>query len=639
MTKDGLSLQHDEWKTRDAGISRLPVGLTAPDTGQDGRVPNRTRWSHKAEFVLACLSLSVGLGNVWRFPYIAYANGGGAFLLPYLILLLLCGKPMYFMEIAFGQYHQEGPVTIWKRVSPIAKGIGIGQVVIQLLTAMYYLIIMAWTMYYFWTTLAAACQGRPVPWSGDFCTSPWANEDSCIVLQKAPEINATDIPVVSFDTNEARSFKRFSSAQQYFDRVILMRYEQGGNESTKFGLKTSMGGINWFLTANLAGVSLLVFLSLVKGIKSAGKVVYVTSTLPFIVLIILLGIGVAQENSVEGILYFITPQFSKLLKINTWRDAAEQMFYSLSVGFGSLVTLGSYNQRNNNCYQDALIVSIADTLTSITAGLSLFAILGYLAAATDSRIESVAVSGPGLAFVTFPEAASLMWGSHFWAILFFLMLFTLGLGSQIGTLETVLTVFYDRWPSLRAKKPLMCGIFCFGCFILGLPFMLQGGLDLFDIIDSYAGGFSVLFTAFFEVVIIMWVYGLSRFIDDLKDMLGKRGDVGYYWRTTWGFLAPLTLFFILVLSFIFYAPLNHGDTLPEWADFLGWGLALSSIIQIPAFAVVVVWQTPGRTFSEKLHEAMWPREFLQNKTTVSPNEIPLSEMQTAKYFDNKRLEQ
>ncbi|XP_055338461.1 sodium- and chloride-dependent glycine transporter 2-like [Paramacrobiotus metropolitanus] len=638
MTKGGFDLQHGDWKATEAGVSRRPGGLTAENTSQDGSVPDRTRWGHKAEFVLACLSLSVGLGNVWRFPYIAYANGGGAFLLPYLIVLLLCGKPMYFMEVAFGQYHQEGPVTIWKRVSPIGKGIGIAQVVIQFMTAMYYIVIMAWTMYYFWTTLIAACQGQPVPWSGDFCTTDWAHRDTCLVLKEAEKLNASEIEVVTFDTNEAHDFKRYSSAQQYFDRVILMRYDQGGDESTKYGLKSTMGSVNWILTANLAGCWVLVFLSLVKGIKSAGKVVYVTSTLPFIVLIILLGIGAAQDNAVEGILYFITPKFSKLLEINTWRNAAEQMFYSLSVAFGSLVMLGSYNQRNNNCYQDAMIVSIADTLTSVTAGLSLFAILGYLAGATDSPIESVAVSGPGLAFVTFPEAASLMWGSHFWAILFFVMLFTLGLGSQIGTLETVLTVLYDRWPSLRTKKPLMCGIFCFGCFILGFPFMLQGGIDLFDIFDSYAGGFSVLFPAFFEIVIVMWVYGLDRFIDDLKDMLGKRGDVGYYWRTTWGFLAPLTLFFILVISFVFYSPLNHGETLPAWADLIGWGLALASIIQIPVFAVIVVWQTPGRTFGEKLHEAMWPREIMQSNPVVLHNEIPLSEKQTPKYFDNQGFE-
>ncbi|OQV23103.1 Sodium- and chloride-dependent glycine transporter 2 [Hypsibius exemplaris] len=568
-------------------------------------IPDRTQWGNKYEFILACISMSVGLGNVWRFPYLAYAYGGGAFLFPYLIILFVCGKPMYFMECAFGQYHQEGPVTIWKRVAPIGKGIGYAQLVIQAMTSMYYVTIMAWAMFYFWTTLFAACLGDPVPWAGQFCDSEWAHKPSCISVHIPSNEIEQGYPLLIFTNETLDATPKVTSAQQYYDRVILMKFDKGGD--TKYDL-SSMGRINWLLMLNFLLSWVIMFFTLVKGIASAGKAVYITSTLPFIVLFILLGRGASLPNAVEGIKYFLVPQFDKLLNVQTWRNAAEQMFYSLSCGFGSLVMLGSYNKRKHNCYSDAMIVSVADTATSLIAGISVFSILGFMAGQLDVGVETVAQSGPGLVFVTFPEALNQMPYPHLWALIFFVMLYTLGLGSQIATLETVLTIIYDQWPMLRKKKPLVCGIACVTCFFIGIPFMMQGGIDIFDIFDSYAGGFSVLFPAVVECVIIGWVYGVTRFVNDTNNMLNMK--VSVYWRSTWGLLSPLSLILILILTFAAYTPLNHGGLLPEFADGLGWGIAMVSIIQLPIWAGIAIYQAKGSTFKEKLHESCWPAEIM-----------------------------
>jgi len=196
---------------------------------------------------------------------------------------------------------------------------------------------------------------------------------------------------------------------------------------------------------------------------------------------------------------------------------------------------------------------------------------------------------------------------HLWAIMFFLMLFTIGMGSEIATLETVMTVIYDKWPALRGRKPLVCGIACILCFILGIPFVCQGGIGIFVVFDSYAGGFSVLFPALAELVIIAWVYGITRFVNDINNMLEKK--IGIYWRSTWGALAPGSLILILVLTFSVYEPLaKPGGDLPLYADGLGWGLAMCSIIQIPIWAGIAIYKAKGDSFKEKLYESCWPAE-------------------------------
>ncbi|OQV19160.1 Sodium- and chloride-dependent glycine transporter 2 [Hypsibius exemplaris] len=557
-----------------------------PGGSQGDTAPARGQWTNKTEFVLSCISLSVGLGNVWRFPYLAYTYGGGAFLIPYICVLFLVGKPMYFMEIAFGQYHAEGPVKIWKRVVPIAKGIGIAQVLICLFIAIYYIIIMAWTMYYFWATLIAAFKGEDVPWA-NFCQSEWAHTPSCITpknlgRQDGSEL-ATVIPTVIFTNMSTDSnLRRESGAQQYFDRAVLMKYDQG--QTYKYNLN-NMGSVNLPLLACVAGSWLIVFISLVKGVKSSGKAVYVTATMPFVVLFILLGRGASLPNALEGIKYFIVPNFERLLDIQTWKAAAEQMFYSLAVAFGSLTMLGSYNSFNNNCYQDGIIVSVLDTLTSVTAGLAMFSVLGYLAGQQDVGVENVVASGPGLAFVTFPEALSQMPIPHLWAILFFIMLFTLGVGTQIGLMESVITFVCDRFPQLRKRRPLTVTVIVGLCFLTGLPFITQGGSDLFDIFNEYAGGIALLFVGTFEVVCIMWIYGLKRFINNLTQMLGEKGKMSLYWKTAWICTSPFTLIFILFVALINYKQMsNEISGLPAYADGIGWVLLGLCIIQLPIWA-------------------------------------------------------
>lgn len=578
---------------------------------ESAQSPERGQWANKAEFILSCIGLSVGIGNIWRFPFLAYQNGGGAFLLPYVILMLLVGKPMYFMEVAVGQFTSLGPMSIW-RCLPIAKGVGVAMVVVSLIVAVYYNVILAYTVFYMAQSFRSV-----LPWQD--CFEWWgADPDTCYVRSSSVErcvsteknlvreyMNVTNVTngvllavnnvtaVVPNDVFTAR-FNSCTNAtqtasQQFWERYVL---------NITSGID-DLGVVRWDLSLCLLASWVVVFLCLMKGVKSTGKVVYFTATFPYLVLIILLVKGVTLPGAVEGIKYFIIPEWHRLLEVDIWRKAAEQLFYSLGISWGGIIMFGSYNKFSNAVHRDALFVSTMDFITSIIGGIVIFSVLGNMSTELGIDIKDVAKAGQGLAFVAYPEALSRLVVPQLWSFLFFFMLFLLGLDSEFALLETFLTAFYDEFPkSRRYKIPLTFGI-CVLCFLLGLPCVMQGGQYILNLMDTYAGGGAVLFIAICEIVGLMWLYGVRRFCADLKLMLGH--EIGWYWRASWLIFSPCILAFLFIYGLVKHKPITYDDTVayPAWADGVGWFLAMLSMAQIPIWGVIVLlknWKNPRKAF-------------------------------------------
>lgn len=561
---------------RRASLIQNRIGIAAIRRPSTQSIASRGNWGSKWEFLLSCVGLSVGIGNVWRFPYLAYENGGGAFLIPYLLMLLLAGKPMYFMELSFGQFAGVGPLSIWSCL-PIAKGIGYAMVTVCLIVVVYYNVIMAYTLYYIGVTFQST-----VPWSR--CDPAWATGTLCHI--RGEVLNST--------MNHSKT-----SSQVYWERSVLQLTD---------GID-QLGGIKWELALCLLISWIIVVICLIKGIKTSGKVVYFAATFPYFILITLLITGLIQEGAFTGVLYFITPTWEKLLDIQVWQAAAGQMFFSLGVSMGALIMYSSYNDFRNNIFRDAMVVSIMDTLTSIISGMVIFSVLGAMAhdLGEGTKIEDVVASGPGLAFVAYPEALSRLPIPQLWAVLFFLMLFILGLDSEFALLENVLTSISDEFPILRRYKMIFCITSGIVCFFLGLPCVTRGGQYVLELMDKYGGGIAIVLVAVMENVAIMWIYGVDRFCDDIKFMLGKRPNI--YWRATWTFTAPLILAMVFIYSLIKHKPIKYGDyDYPDWADGIGWFLALLSIMQIPAWAIYIVLKQDGKDLKMKFKQALKPSE-------------------------------
>ncbi|XP_059095413.1 sodium-dependent proline transporter-like [Tigriopus californicus] len=546
-----------------------------PPVDYEDEEEDRGHWGSKAEFLLSCIGFSVGIGNVWRFPYLAYSNGGGAFLLPYVILLIFVGKPLYYMETAMGQFSRTSSLHVW-RCAPIMQGVGYAMIVLSLIVAIYYNVIMAYSIIYIGASFTGIA--NELPWT--YCGEWWGADENCVVVSNVTDKSFVGLarcrPTLGI-TENCTKFQ--TSSEQFWEKYVL-------NITDGLGEFGDLGGFKYDLPLALLLSWIVVFLCLMKGVKSSGKVVYFTATFPYLILIALLVQGCLLPGAAEGLAYLFIPDFSKLLTVNPWIKAAEQMFFSLGISWGGLMMFGSYNKFHNRIDYDAAFVSVVDFCTSLIASVVIFSVLGFLAKELDVPVADVAKGGQGLAFVVYPEALARLPLPWLWAVLFFFMLFLLGLDSEFALLETVLTILYDGVPFFRRNKVKTTFVACSCCFLLGLPCVSFSGQFVLDIMDTYGAGFAVLWTAFWEVAGLMWVYGVMNVCKDFKLMLGS--EPGWYWKICWAVISPIFLVVIFLTGIFTWEEHKYSDVVPypSWASSIGWFLVALSAIQIPLWAII-----------------------------------------------------
>ncbi|XP_010730877.2 sodium- and chloride-dependent GABA transporter ine isoform X1 [Larimichthys crocea] len=556
---------------RDCALKPLDLKVTGEKSEESE--PQRPTWSSRLEFILASVGYAVGLGNVWRFPYLCYSSGGGAFMIPYFTMVILCGIPLLFMEFAIGQYTRLGPVHALAKICPLLKGVGLATVVISFVFSTYYNVLMSWAFYYLYNSFGAS-----LPWMS--CNNTWNAVGNC----------SSGFP--------GNNTHLQSASQQFFDHRLLEK--SSGIEEA--------GGLRWELFGFLILSWVIVYLCIFKGVKSTGKVVYFTAIFPYFILFALLINNVQLPGAKNGILYFVTPVWSKLFEVKVWVNAAAQVFNSIGIAFGSMISMASYNKFNNNILRDALIVSVTNSFTSILAGFVIFSAIGYMAHIHNLPVDNIATDGPGLVFVVYPEVLSTMPVFQMWAPLFFFMLLCLGLDSQFATVEVAITFIKDEFGRevLRflKREELLTLVVCFLCFLLGLPHVTKGGIYIFQLMDHYTAVVSLIILAFFEVVAVCWIFGVPRISLMVKRMQGKTPSI--YFRLCWLLLCPILVLCIMISSIIQYTPAKYGKyTYPLWAEWVGWFVSLVSIVWIPLGAIHELYNNKG-SFLQRLKTAMTP---------------------------------
>ncbi|XP_035482308.1 sodium- and chloride-dependent GABA transporter ine [Scophthalmus maximus] len=532
---------------------------------------SRPTWSRQIEFTLAGIGCAVGLGNIWRFPYLCYRSGGGAFLVPYLFMLLVLGIPLLHMELTVGQYTRRGPVHALANVCPLLKGVGMASVAISFILCTYYNVVITWALYYLFSSFQAQ-----LPWQS--CNNTW-NTPNC--------------------SDHATNSSYSSTASQEFFKNKMLQQTNGVEES---------GGMRWELFLILILAWILIYLCIFKGVNSTGKVVYFTALFPYVILIALLINNVQLPGALDGITFFIVPEWDKLLSMEVWVNAAAQIFNSIGIGFGSLLAMSSYNSFNNNILKDTLTISIINSLTSILAGFVIFSALGYMSYLQGIPVRDLAVDGPGLVYVVYPQAFANMPVSQLWSVMFFFMLLCLGLDSEFALVEVMVTSLMDGFSqpliTLFKRKELFVLAVCGVAFLLGIPCVMQVGIYVFQLMDHYTAIVSIMFLAFFEVIAICWCYGVNRLSDNLEVMTGKRANI--FFRLCWLIVDPVLVTVILIFSIIQFKPARYeGYVFPPWAQGVGWVIALASIIWIPLGAIHTLWVLPG-SFTQKLKLSITP---------------------------------
>ncbi|XP_019838214.2 inactive sodium-dependent neutral amino acid transporter B(0)AT3 isoform X1 [Bos indicus] len=580
-----------------------------PDQPVDGGGEERPAWDNKLQYLLSCVGFAVGLGNLWRFPYLCQTHGGGAFLIPYIIALAFEGIPLFHIELAVGQRLRRGSVGAWTAISPYLGGMGLGCFTVSFLVSLYYNTVLTWVLWYLLNSFQ-----HPLPWS------------ACPL-----DLNRTGL------VQECRD----SSPVSYF------WYRRTLNVSADIG---DSGPVQWRLLVCLAVSWAVVYLCVIRGIETTGKAIYFTALFPYLVLTVFLVRGLTLPGAMQGLTYLFTPDLRVLQNPRVWLDAATQIFFSLSLALGGHIAFASYNPPRNNCRRDAVSIALVNSMTSLYASIAVFSVLGFKAASDHGRCldrnilhlinafdlpeQSVSrdtytvalarlnasqpaqvaglpleacrledfldksASGTGLAFIVFTEAVLHMPGAPVWAVLFFGMLFSLGLSSMFGNMESIITPLLDLGVMpRRVPKEVLTGLACLLCFFTATCFTLRSGSYWLEIFDQYAAALNLILLAFFEVVGVAYVYGMKRFCDDIAWMTGRRP--GFYWRATWKVVSPLLLLtiFLAYVALLASSPPHYKAWNPRYERFPlrqekpypGWVLAACVLLSfLPTLWVPVV---------------------------------------------------
>ncbi|KAK7024560.1 hypothetical protein SK128_016326 [Halocaridina rubra] len=540
--------------------------------GREDENNQRGNWDSKLEYFLSLLGYAVGIGNVWRFPYLCYRNGGGAFLIPYLLMLFLVGIPLFLLETAVGQFSSSGCLTLYN-VCPVFKGIGYSSIMVTLIASTYYSVVVSYPLVYLFKSFATT-----LPWAS--CDNEW-NTEGCVAPVEIESV-----------TNSSEHY--VSSADEYFHNHIL-QISTGIDDPD---------GLVWPISLANLFIWTVVFLCIFRGVKVVGKVVYLTTLFPYVMLFILFFRGVTLPGAWEGILYYISPNFERLLDFRVWVDAAVQISFSLGPGFGSLITMSSFNRFHNDCQRDAILIPVLNCATSIFAGFVVFSVLGFMSVRTGVPIYEVNAAGPGLAFITYPEALSLMPLAPLWSVLFFLMLFFLGIGSIFVQCEAMVVSIVDEFPYLRRWKSFIAFSSSLFMFLAAQFCCSRGGMYVLHILDTYSATVPIILSCLCETIVFAFIYGSGRVTSDIQMMISK--PISCFWYLMWLVFTPLVLLFIFFNTLVNLTPGSYQYYIfPDWAVRVGWLTASLSMGAIPLYMFYYMLVTEG-SFTKRLKHSFTP---------------------------------
>jgi neurotransmitter:Na+ symporter, NSS family len=481
----------------------------------------RGAWRSNTGFLLAAIGSAVGLGNIWRFSYLAYKNGGGSFLIPYAIALFSVGIPILILEFAIGHKMRAAAPKAFERVNKEWEWLGWWPVIFVMFgIALYYVVVIAWFGLYMGFS-AGAIFGQPFPWEG------------------RPEA--------------------------YFFNDFLNRtdgpFQMGAFQPAILGATTFFWFALWFICLRQVD----------KGVERACRVF-----MPLLVILTttLVIWGLTLEGAGEGVKQYLTPDWSKLGEVQVWRDAFGQIFFSLSIGFGIMIAYSSYLPEKTDLVRNAFITACVNCFYSVFAGLAVFSALGYMAHTKGVGIDEVADAGPGLCFVVYPEIISLLpWGAGLFGFLFFLTLVLAGVTSAISIVEAFTSAVIDKF---GWKRSSVVTTTCLLGFLGSSLFTTGAGLYWLDIVDHFLNNYGLIVVGLLECLVIVWYYRIDKLHFHLSD--ASEGGYSRSWDMAWEwcvkFVAPTVLIAILAWSLIedFQTPYEGYPTQALLTLGVGWVL-------------------------------------------------------------------
>lgn len=465
-------------------------------SNEDHIMETRGKWRSNAGFLLAAIGSAVGLGNIWRFPYVAYENGGGAFLIPYIAALLTAGIPILMLEFALGHKKIASAPKAFAKIDIKWEWLGWWAVSFVMFgIVMYYIVVIGWCVNYLIFSF----------------TQQWGNDTNSFFFNKFLNCSSGVWHIRGFNLQIVAS-------------VLLVWF------------------INWLIT----------YKGIEKGIE---KAVRFMMPLLFVLTFVIIIWSVFLHGAKDGIRLYLTPDFGKITDIKVWIAAYGQIFFSLSLGFGIMIAYSSYLPRKTNLFKNSLIVGFTNSFYEVFAGIGVFSILGHMALKEGLPIKDVVSDGIGLAFVAYPKAISLLPFGTIFGIMFFSLLAIAGISSSISIIEAFTAAVTDKF---NLKRKNVITIICVIGFFGSLLFTTHAGLFWLDIVDHFLNHYGLITVGILETFIIGWLYKtdlLKSHIVSRLGLSGRRHKIFDYivlqiWMYCIRFITPIALGLAIIHSLI-----------------------------------------------------------------------------------------
>ena len=513
------------------------------------QAPPREQWSGQLGFLMAAIGSAIGLGNIWRFPGVAYSNGGGAFVVPYVIALLAAGLPILFLDYALGHRFRGSPPAVFRRMSTKLEWLGWFQVFICFVIMTYYAVVVAWSLRYMLFSFNIA----------------WGDDAGAFF--------------------------------QHYIGVDRLGPEVGYSPAIVMGVAVPLLLVWAFgLVVTALGVS--------DGVERANKIFLPLLVLMFAVLVVR---ALLLPGAGEGLNALFTPDWSALRDYKVWMAALGQIFFSLSVGFGIMLTYSSYlRRRRSNLVGTGLVAGFANSAFELLAGIGVFATLGFMAGAQGVGVDELEnITGPLLSFVTFPTVISQMPGGALFGVLFFASFTMAGLTSFISIIQVVAAGVGEKlglapkWASLVVGVPAAVVSFILFATTSGLP-------DL-DVVDAFINNVGVVSSAIIMCVVVAWVLRRTRLLQNHLNAVSESRMVGAWWRVLVGVVVPVLLGYMFLQTLWTYVTQGYDEYSSDFIMVFGWGMLLLVAIAT-AVMTLLPWRTPVDDFAPLELETVSERE-------------------------------
>ena len=498
---------------------------------------DRGAFSGRTAFILAAIGSAVGLGNIWRFPYVAYSNGGGAFIIPYVVALLTAGIPLLFLDYAIGHRYRASAPLSFRRLHRLTEPLGWWQVMICVIIGIYYAVILAWAARYFILSFNHA----------------WGDDPATFFMETYTQSVAADSAHMGFD---------------FVPGVLIP-----------------------LILVWVAVVGVLA-LGVQKGIAGTSVIFMPILVVMFIALVI---IGLTLPGAGQGLDALFTPDWGALTDSSVWVAAYGQIFFSLSVAFGIMLTYSSYLKKDSDLTGSGLVVGFANSSFEILAGIGVFAALGFMAQSANVPVGEVAGSGIGLAFIAFPTIINQAGGlGAIIGILFFGSLVFAAFTSMISIVEVIIAAVQDKFGLRRVPAVLVVGIPM--ALLSLLLFPTTTGLNLLDVMDAFVNNFGIVACAL--ICAITLTAGFAA-LPTLRNHLNRSSSfkVGRTWQLLVGGVAPVVLGYILIGELQKVLVDGYGGMPRNFVNTFGWGMA-GGLVIIALVLSLLPW--PAKSNAQKV---------------------------------------